>query len=268
MSKSKVTSLQQHRVARSYPSIIEREQNVIGNRITEERTRRDLSRPEFGKLLQKVGVNVVTEAIRKWETGASVPNAYQLLAICAVLGIDDVLSAFDSTYTSPLNEEGQRKVREYAEDLAACGKYQPAPVIEFIEMRISNLAVSAGTGAFLEEDSFERHSFPKDSVPSGADFGVVIHGDSMEPRYHDGQIAWVQRCDNLNPGEIGIFLYDGDGYLKQYDERDPSKENAELFVDSEGVLHKQRVLVSLNQKYAPKVVSPNATFRIAGRVLN
>ncbi len=270
--KGKILSLHQHRVTRPYSISKERERNTIGNRIAEEREKSNLSRPEFGKLLKKVGIDVVPEAIRKWENGERIPNGYQLLAICAVLGIDDILYTFDSSYIPPLNEEGRKKVREYANDLAECGKYRVdmhiKHEIEYIDMPVNSLTVSAGAGTFLDDELFEKISVPKDSVPRGADFGVRVSGDSMEPKYYDRQIVWVQKCDSLMPGEIGVFLYDGEGYLKMYDERDPSKDEAERFIDSQGVLHKQRVLVSLNKKYDPKLVSPDAAFAIAGRVLN
>ncbi|MEF2940528.1 MAG: S24 family peptidase, partial [Oscillospiraceae bacterium] len=40
-------------------------------------------------------------------------------------------------------------------------------------------------------------------------------GDSMEPRFHDGQTVWVHQQPTLAPGEVGVFLYDGSAYLKQ-----------------------------------------------------
>ena len=40
-------------------------------------------------------------------------------------------------------------------------------------------------------------SFPEKSVPKGADFGVRVSGDSMEPVYHDGQIVWVEECETV-----------------------------------------------------------------------
>ena len=272
MAKNKVISISQPRIARSYSISDEREHNMIGKRIASERASQHLSRPELGRLLKQVGIDVVPEAIRLWETGDNVPNAYQLLAICAVFGIDDVLLNFDSTFIPQLNEDGQKKVREYVDDLAASGKYrveQPAlQEIVFIDMPVSNLMVSAGTGSFLDEGSFEMVSFPKEMVPAGADFGVRVRGDSMEPVYHDGQIVWVQKCNQLRPGEVGVFLYDGEGYLKRYDELDPDSSNGSQFIDSDGILHKQPVLISYNKKYEPKVVSPNVIFRIEGRVLN
>ena len=87
----------------------------------------------------------------------------------------------------------------------------------------------------------------------------------MMPVYNDGQIVWVQECKEIRPGEVGIFIYDGDGYIKVYDEQEP--DDPDEFTDSYGVRHMQPVMISYNQAYAPKVVSPNAKFQIVGRVL-
>lgn len=271
MAKKKIVSIHS-KPARPYDAKKARENNVIGAKIAELRERENLSCSEFSELLNHTGVSVRGPAINKWENGESAPSSYQLLAICAAFGIEDVLGtfdrAFDLGYTPALNEAGRRKVREYIDDLVASGKYRPTPAAELIEMPISNLAVSAGTGMFLDEESFDKITVPKDSVPQGADFGVRVSGDSMEPKYFNGDIVWVQRCDSLDPGEVGIFLYDGEGYLKMYDEQEPSEDVAEQYLDSEGVLYKQPVLVSYNEKYDPKVVSPDVVFKIEGRVLN
>jgi phage repressor protein C with HTH and peptisase S24 domain len=111
-------------------------------------------------------------------------------------------------------------------------------------------------------------SFPESTIPQNAEFGIRVSGDSMEPVYQDGQIVWVQACQSLQPGEVGIFLYDGDGYVKRYEEQEPEEAIRDAFVDSSGVLHPQPVLVSYNQKYAPKPVSSELAFSIVGRVLN
>ena len=116
--------------------------------------------------------------------------------------------------------------------------------------------------------NFETISFPKSAVPDRADFGVRVCGDSMEPVYHDGQIAWIQECSELSPGEVGIFMYDGDGYIKMYDEQEPCEAERYDFTDSDGTLHMQSVLISYNKKYEPKLVSPLVRFSIVGRVLN
>ena len=163
------------------------------------------------------------------------------------------------------------KVREYRDDLIASGRYKPQPkvvsILKYIDMPVSNLAVSAGTGEFLEEGNFEMVSFPEKSVPKGADFGVRVSGDSMEPVYHDGQIVWVEECEKLAVGEVGIFVYDGDGYLKVYSEQEPDEHQRDAFTDSYGCLHMQPVMLSYNQAYAPKAITPDSRFQIVGRVL-
>ena len=250
----------------------ERNANVIGRRIKEARKAAGCSLEVFRTLLERNGVKVSRFAINKREQGETVPSAYQLVAIFSALGLEEQVCFFMNDYQPELNAEGLKKVQIYKEDLIASGKYVPSAkktdnVIRYVEMRVSNLAVSAGTGEFLDEDSFETVPFPEGSVPHGADFGVRIAGDSMEPVYHDGQIVWVQECKRLMRGQVGVFVYDGAGYLKVYDEQKPDASVAEEYTDSYGNVRAQPVLVSYNQKYAPKVIRPEAAFQIIGRVL-
>ena len=131
-----------------------------------------------------------------------------------------------------------------------------------------SICSQAGLGAFLEGEMFQQIQVPASSVPAGAEFGIYVRGDSMEPRYHSGQIVWVKRCEELECGDIGIFVYDDCGYLKKYDEHTPDKSQAEFFTDNYGVVHNQPVLVSLNTKYSPILISPEQRFEVIGKVLN
>ena len=89
----------------------------------------------------------------------------------------------------------------------------------------------------------------------------------MEPVYQDGQIVWVQQCESVPIGAVGIFIYDGEGYIKVYDAREPDEADREAFTGSYGEVYMQPVMVSYNQKYAPRVISANAGFQVVGRVL-
>ncbi len=160
-----------------------------------------------------------------------------------------------------------KKVAEYEMDLIASRRYQP-DTEEPAKIDCIMMPVSAGLGAFLEGEMFQQIQVPASSVPAGAEFGIYISGDSMEPRYHSGQIVWVKRCEELACGDIGIFVYDDCGYLKKYDEHTPDKTQAEFLTDSYGVVHNQPVLVSLNSKYSPILISPEQRFEIVGKVLN
>lgn len=77
------------------------------------------------------------------------------------------------------------------------------------------LPLHAGTGQFLDSDCFSEMEVG-DEVSPGADFGVRVSGDSMEPLYLNGQIIWVHQQETLEDGEIGIFFLDGEAYVKKY----------------------------------------------------
>lgn len=247
-----------------YNAAQERKENYIGKTLSEIRKQQGLSLAELSALLYRYGIVIGRQGLGKWESGDAVPNGYQLLALCHALHIDNTLDVFTGfPKSSPaLNDLGLKKLRDYQEDLIASGRYAPTPPKSMIDMPVSMLPASAGTGAFLEEESFELISFPESSVPPGADFGVHVSGDSMEPIYHDGQIVWIQRCSSLSPGEAGLFLYDGDGYIKLYGQQEDTAYT------SDGVLYHQPVLISYNEKYPPKVISPELSFSIVGRVLS
>ena len=240
-----------------FNALAEKGNNTVGKEIAKMRRHLGLSQLDLCERMSAYGVKVRAPAICRWESGENIPHAYQLLALCHALGIGSVLDTFCSE--PQLNKEGLERLENYRTDLLASGRYQPKreeqEEIRYIDMPVSYLSVSAGPGEFLEEDSFEMVSFPESSIPKGAERGIRVCGDSMEPVYHDGQIVWIRRCERLRPGEVGIFLYEGNGYLKVYSERE---------TDASG---RQPVLVSYNRKYEPIPVLPEREFRIAGRVL-
>ena len=249
-----------------------KENNILGRKIEAARRAKKYSLRKFAELLQDRGIDVEYQAPHKWEKGVTVPNAYQLFAISDILEIADI-SMYFMQMGEGLNAEGMKKLNDFREDLLASGRYKPEPTertspVKYIEMPVSCLGASAGTGEFLSEENIQLMRFPESSVPKKADFAVRVVGDSMEPVYQDHQLVWVQICNTLYPGEVGVFVLDGYGYIKAYDEREPEEGSREDYVDSYGFVHKQQVLVSYNEKYEPKVVKPGMTFKICGRVLN
>ena len=257
-----------------YNAIFDKAENGIGKRISTARKLKKFTAQQLCDELNKYGIEVSRPALGKWERGESVPSAYQLLAVAFALDIDDGIYYFSGEEKTPavLNEQGLQKLEDYRADLIASGKYRPYHATKskckIIEMPVSYLRASAGTGSFLDEGGFEKISVIATQVPDGADFGIYISGDSMEPYYHDGNIAWVHECKELMVGDVGIFTCDGNGYIKEYDEQEPDDDVKEEYTDSDGVVHMQPILRSFNSKYAPKYVSPGSLFRIVGKVLN
>ena len=249
-----------------YDAVGAKEDNIVGKKLQMERQAKKMTLDDLSAELEKYGISVQRGGINKWETGVTVPNSYQLLALCCALGIDEPVEVF--TGREQLNATGKRKLAEYKRDLIDSGNYDPEPYISeitFIQMPISLLGASAGTGNFLDSDNFEMVSVPANAVPAEADFGVRVCGDSMEPVYSNGQTVWVKKCTQLQPGDVGIFVLDGDGYIKMYREQKP--ECIEDYTDSEGRVRMQPVLVSYNQKYRPIEVTQDRALHIVGKVL-
>ena len=225
----------------------------LGDKLLSLRRRAGLSQKELAERLALYGVHVSNQAVSKWENGLTQPNADQFLALCRALDAENIAAEFFGRRTGllrDLNDAGVRKLREYADLLRASGLYA-LPAEEHTErvLPLYSLAVSAGTGQFLDSDDFESVIVGAD-VPDTADYGVRVAGNSMEPRYTDGQTVWVQYRRTLRSGEIGIFLYDDNAYLKQ------------LIVDDSGVrLH------SLNPDYSDIPVRAAGELRILGRVV-
>ena len=79
-----------------------------------------------------------------------------------------------------------------------------------------DMPVSAGSGVYLDDTAAEKINIPNNEKTKSADFALRISGNSMEPKYHDGDILLVESCDTPVVGELAIFVLDGQGYFKQY----------------------------------------------------
>ena len=265
-------------VGRMYNGAKEYDENIIGRRLTAARKACGMKLQDVSEGLKTYGISISDKGISKWEHGSSVPNAYQLLSLCFLLDIEDMHELCGQSL-SPLNAEGLRKLHEYREDLIATGLYRPSSaaqndadnIVPFgsaqVEIPVSQLPASAGTGLFLDDDMFETQSFPASAVPAGTDFALYVSGDSMEPVFRDRQLVWVQLCSRVREGEVGVFVCDGEGFIKEYHEHMPADDEAADFTDSNGIVHPQTVLLSYNEAYAPRVIGAAADFRVVGRVL-
>lgn len=76
------------------------------------------------------------------------------------------------------------------------------------------LPVSAGTGMFLDGVGKNEIMIPDNAKTGDADYALRISGNSMEPKYHNGDILLVEDTDSVEVGEAGIFILDGAGYFK------------------------------------------------------
>jgi SOS-response transcriptional repressor LexA/DNA-binding Xre family transcriptional regulator len=115
-----------------------------------------------------------------------------------------------------------------------------------------DLPVSAGTGVYLDETRAEEINIPDTDKTKDADFALRISGNSMEPRYHDGDVLLIQNCDSVEVGEMGIFILDGSGYFKIFGGDRlisiNSQYNDILLKDFEEIICTGRVIGKLKKK--------------------
>lgn len=84
-----------------------------------------------------------------------------------------------------------------------------------IVIRYSRLPASAGAGVFLDDENIELRSFPDTPEARQADIVIPVDGRSMEPMFYDGDLLLVKQQEEIEPGQIGIFIKDGKGYVKK-----------------------------------------------------
>ena len=78
------------------------------------------------------------------------------------------------------------------------------------------MPVSAGRGVFLDDDSATEITIPDNEISNDATFALKISGNSMEPKYRNGDYLLVKATDTVEVGEVGVFVLDGEGYVKVY----------------------------------------------------
>ena len=84
------------------------------------------------------------------------------------------------------------------------------------DVPLYDLPVSAGPGVYLDESLAQVISIPKTAKTLSTDYALRISGNSMEPKYHDGDILLVEEAESIEVGELGIFMLDGNGYFKKF----------------------------------------------------
>ena len=176
-------------------------------------------------------LGIKESAYSNYEKDLREPNAVVLKAMSKYFGvtIDYLLDCHTGFVASRSEQEHIKKYRT----LDPYGKkavtsvldieferctYIPEPNREeLIEVSINYAPVSAGFGDELEDyEQWEKASVPLTPESRKADFILVVDGDSMEPKFHNGDYILVRKQPAVDIGQIGIFGVDGKGYVKKY----------------------------------------------------
>ena len=107
---------------------------------------------------------------------------------------------------------------------------------------------SAGIGERLYNEPISKE-FVRGYVPAH-DIALKVNGDSMEPLFKNGQIIVIEKSHTIKDGQIGVFIINGDAYVKK------------VYVEDNRL-----TLVSLNKKYKDLYFYDNESVRLVGKVI-
>lgn len=198
-----------------------------GEIIRARRTALGLNQAE---LVSRLGISRNTVA--GWETEHSRPDLATLPKLCAALkislnaffGVEKKRTAEEArvleVYFS-LEERDRESILWQMEGLrerraAARIPEKPAALPRTVTLFMNELGAAAGFGAALGEAQGEKMTLLADPETERADEIITVCGRSMEPTFYDGEQVLVEHTKTLREGEIGIFLVDNEGYIKEY----------------------------------------------------
>lgn len=207
------------------------------------------ARKKSGKTQKEVaeGIGIGQGTYKNYETGAREPNGDTLVAIANYFGVttDYLLGRPDATPPEnpidkiPTIDEMERDLfREWLtldksartafldvlRNIVAADNQRKmdaearrAAIVHTCPIQISMHKVSAGTGYDLEDgDAWKTVNIVDTELARSADFGVEVEGDSMEPKYHNGDIILVKKTPAVDIGDVCVYMINGAGYVKQY----------------------------------------------------
>ncbi|WP_044992017.1 XRE family transcriptional regulator, partial [Streptococcus suis] len=223
------------------------------------------------KLTQKdlaVLLDVAPTAISAWEVGRNKPLMDKIEQMAQIFNIKKSELLGETTPTTApnslveqisdkvvqLTEPNQKNVLRYSSELLDKQNtvaYSKNTVNElqatYHTYNYYDQPASAGTGQYLNDVKVETIELP---IEVDADFVVPIYGDSMEPEYHSGDYVFVKLSVDLSDGDIGVFAYNGEAYIKQL-----------CITDQGAYLH------SLNPDYDNIPITADTDFRTIGEVV-
>ena len=148
---------------------------------------------------------------------------------------------------SDLDNPGKRAVRVTLDDQTQRVREEAKKnAADFIYLPWNDQPASAGTGFDLDDEQMVEWKVIHNELTRKADFCLDVQGDSMEPKYYDGDTILVRKQPAVDIGEIGLFIIDGKGYVK--------KQGADR-------------LISLNPLFVDIYPNEYSYVRCAGKVL-
>lgn len=191
------------------------------NKLKELRKKYNLSQKELADMIP-----VNQTAVSQWERGITTPNPNALKKLCKIF---NQTSDFFLEIEQPQKSTGIK-----------------IPVLG---------DVAAGIPISAIEEIVDMEEITEEMAASGEYFGLIIKGDSMEPRMTSGDVVIVRSQSDVDTGDIAIVLIDGETATCKKIKKTP-----------QGLM-----LISLNPAYEPMFYSnkeiQELPIRILGKVV-
>lgn len=103
-----------------------KKENLIGKAISGARRAMGMNQADLAYALSAFGISIKVTGISRWESGWSLPNTLQMIAVANILHMEDGFAQMAEGLAHPgrsLNEEGLKKLEEYRELLLLSDKY-------------------------------------------------------------------------------------------------------------------------------------------------
>lgn len=227
----------------------------LGSSLKNARESVNMKQSEVAKLIGCTSAN-----ISSWERGKSKIDIESLISLCGIyqINFNDLLHNVQNQRFSEfanfekeiikkyrtLDEYGKKAVDDLLDN--EYERCQEEKKINVIMLPMSELKVSAGVGDWIEDNRYGTIEVVDTPKSRKADLVIEINGNSMEPTYHNGDNVLVRLQPSVEIGEVGVFVKDSEGYIKE--------------------LGKNR-LISHNKEYKDILLDENSNIHCVGKVI-
>lgn len=170
--------------------------NSTGKKIKELRQELNMTQEELGN---KLGIQKA--AIQKYESGV-VEN----LKRNVIIQLAEILNTTPNNLMGWDDSDATLNLMESAELYNISSK----SVIKSIKIPVlGKVAAGIAIEAIENYDSDEWEEIPQAMASKADYFALKIQGESMEPKFSDGDVVIVKKQDDVESGDIGVVIVNG-----------------------------------------------------------
>ena len=174
-------------------------------------------------------LKIAAGASTSWKKKGTIPSSDALIKLAEYfnVSIDYILFGKDPTFPAEyqslissyqeLSKDNQQLLQDIISSMIDIqNANEKRSKIEYTTIKHSLHKVSAGLGEALDdEDNWEDIEVVSTPESEMADFAITVVGESMSPDFHDGDIVLVKEQPEIEIGQIGIFICNNEGFIKE-----------------------------------------------------